>query len=150
MRIFVLTVVALALATPASAATHWTMTESQAESFVARHVVYRDVQAIGEAEATLEDAQQNLDRAQSTGSPSAISSALDQVASAQSRYNAERAGYGATRVGCRGDSPSSDAYHFWRFRCNALFVNRKSGVAAGWGSGIVKVVGRNRATWTWQ
>jgi hypothetical protein len=50
--------------------------------------------------------------------------------------------YRPVGMDCRGASPSSDAYHFYRFRCRAQFT-------VGWGDILITITGKNRAVWRW-
>ena len=129
------------------------MTAVQAEAFVTRSVK-------GVDQASLAQYQQEVAREQALYQAACVT--VDQTVVENRQHcsivkqnlsNTRDAGcdcvYRATQVDCRGDSPSTDSYHFTRFRCKALFVTA-AGTVAGWRRGILKPVRpAGHAVWTW-
>jgi hypothetical protein len=145
--IIILVAFAALTGTAAAARTSSTMTETQAEAYVARNVIYRHTKVIADLKAWVDTACAGV-----TDPRTADPQVWQQCSSARSQYNNARRPYRAQRVACRAASPSRDSYHFTRFRCVALFVRSDffgDPEIAGWGRGTLTVTGWNRAVWRW-
>ena len=160
--IIITTALALALAASAAASGTWRVTEARAEQFVAGAVRYTDADALDAYNARVANRRAALDEAKARlDALGGVDASLKDSNwwSARNAYVMARDQYGAVvgtgcgcvyrpvRIDCRGASPSSDAYHFTRFRCQALFRNQY-GQYAGWGRVILTVVG-SKIHWEW-
>ncbi len=144
----------MAMTTQVAAAATPTMTELQAERFVARYVTYTDSDKLAEYNQNVADAKAAYQRDCIDLDQSDVFN-RSKCSVAKSNLNGFRGRgcqchYVASRVDCRGASPSKDAYHFARLRCKALFVSKPFDDAgiAGWGQGYVKPLSATRARWT--
>jgi hypothetical protein len=140
-----------ALGTQVAAAATPTMTELQAERFVARAVKYTDPEAQAEYKADFAYVLDQYRQACVNADQTVIANRQRCSIAKSNLNNARDQGCGCvyrpTQIDCRGASTSRDAYHFTRIRCKAFFVNAND--IAGWGRGFVKPLGSNRASWTW-
>jgi hypothetical protein len=126
--------------------TRWTITEVQAERWARQHVTYFDDDAWGEHVQAIENARAGVKECNDY--PDWKARFPFECAQDQREYDALNAMKRSDfilyprSVACRGNSPSRDAYHFWRFRCRAQF-------SVGYGNVSITVTGKNRAVWRW-
>jgi hypothetical protein len=151
MRKFIIILIAFGAIVGTAAASTWTATEVQAEAWARAHVVYVDHQEIAKTKQEIADLKASRDQACAAAVGAAPDSDADmQCRTAKQEYNTAAGAwvsgnhgrYRPYQVDCRGASPSSDAYHFYRFRCRAQFT-------VGWANILVTITGRNSAVWRW-
>jgi hypothetical protein len=150
--ITVMTVLAAgALGTQTTAAASPTMTELQAERFMARAVKYTDVDAQAEYRGELAYVRDRYQQACIIADQTLVENrqrcSISKANLTQTLDLGCQCVYKPTQIDCRGASASRDAYHFTRLRCKALFVNDSD--ITGWRRGYVKPLSSLRASWSW-
>jgi hypothetical protein len=159
-----LIVAALSLASASSQAStlqsqsSWTVT--QAERWIVQHVTYFDREAANKFLAEWDDRHAAVEEycSRAAANPSDME-ADEQCRSEKQQFRSWLSGTGisntkrptakqvgtvaATGSSCRSDSPSSDSYHFWRFRCRVQFGY------SGYGIARLTVTGPRSAVWRW-
>jgi hypothetical protein len=137
----------------------WTFTVTQAERWVVQHVTYFDRNAANKFLEEWDYRKADVDK----WCGLAAANPADEEADSQCRMLKQEfrswlsgsgisitkrptakqvATFRATGSSCRSDSPSSDSYHFWRFRCRVQFDN-------GYGIARLTVTGPRSAVWRW-
>src|SRR5262245_49481403 len=93
---------------------HYTMTEAQAERFVAGHVGYVDREKLTEYNAQINDFKQEIAKVCASGSPDYDYANCKLLQQELGTVQGAGCGckYKPVDPECRGASPSKDAYHF--------------------------------------
>jgi hypothetical protein len=137
----------------------WTFTVTQAERWIVQHVTYFDREAANKFLAEWDDRHAAVEQYCGLAAANPADAGVDAQCRAEKqqfrswlsgsglsitkRPTAKQVGtFGATGALCRSDSPSSDSYHFWRFRCRVQFDN-------GYGIARLTVTGPRSAVWRW-